>query len=261
MWSEAVADVAAGTRSIEIWARLGWIEIQRRYRRTAFGPFWTTISVGMFIFPLGFLWSRLWQIPINEFLPYLTCGIVAWGFISGLLTEGCATFSLQKELILSVRTPLTTLAFAVVWRNVIVMFHNLLLVFAVVFIFGEGLDLKALLFIPALALLFLNGLWVAILLGGLCCRYRDIQQVVTSLMAVIMFCTPVLWNPSQLGPEGQFWLQFNIFYHYVEIFRAPFLLTLPTMTNWLVIIGWTIVGWTAALFFISRFRKRIPYWV
>lgn len=259
--TEAIADVVDGTRAREIWGRLGWIDIQRRYRRTAFGPFWTTLSVGMFIFPLGFLWARLWGVPLEEFLPHLTCGMIAWSLISTMIVEGCVTFSAQKDLILSVRTPLTTLAYAVVWRNMIVMFHNLILVFVVVQFFGKGLDAKALMFFPAMVLLFLNGLWIAILLGGLCCRFRDIQQVVVSLMSVFMFCTPVLWNADRLGPDERFYLNFNMFFHFVEIFRAPFLQSYPTTANWLIIIGWTVVGWIAALLFIGRFRNRIPYWL
>ena len=49
----AYVDVVAGMGAIDIWGRLCWRETKRRYRRTAFGPFWTTVSLAFFITTLG----------------------------------------------------------------------------------------------------------------------------------------------------------------------------------------------------------------
>ena len=127
MWSEMMDDIREGASKYEIWSRLGWIDIQRRYRRTAIGPFWTTLSVGIFIFVLGFLWARLWQTDADQYLPYLTGGFIAWLMLAGMITEGCTTFVSATALLLSVKLPLSLLSYAVVWRNIIVLFHNLVL--------------------------------------------------------------------------------------------------------------------------------------
>lgn len=261
MLTEAVRDLIEGAKQHEIWSRLGWVEIQRRYRRTAIGPFWTTISVGMFIFALGYLWANLWGVPSNDFLPYLTCGMVAWSLIGGLITEGCATFVGSQSLLLSVRIPLTVLALTVVWRNFIVLLHNLVLVLIVLVVFQSDVNLKMMLFFPALLLVFFNGLWVATLLGGVCCRFRDVQQLIVSLLGIMMFCTPVLWSVDRLPPEAHFWIQFNVFFHFVEIMRAPLLGKAPALLSWGVVFAWGVFGWTITLMFMSRFRRRIPFWL
>ena len=65
----AVQDVVLATARWEMWNRLDWREVTGRYRRTVIGPFWTTLSVGIFIFVLGILWSTLWGKDPKEFLP------------------------------------------------------------------------------------------------------------------------------------------------------------------------------------------------
>ena len=55
----ALIDVVAGLLAFNIWGRLGWRATKRRYRRTVFGPFWTTVSVALFVLTLGLLWSML----------------------------------------------------------------------------------------------------------------------------------------------------------------------------------------------------------
>jgi ABC-type polysaccharide/polyol phosphate export permease len=49
----ACVDIIAGIRAVYIWSRLGWRDTKRRYRRTAFGPFWTSVSLALFVTTLG----------------------------------------------------------------------------------------------------------------------------------------------------------------------------------------------------------------
>lgn len=56
----AFIDVLAGIQAVDIWSRLGWRDTKRRYRRTVFGPFWTTVSLAIFVVTLGLIWGNLW---------------------------------------------------------------------------------------------------------------------------------------------------------------------------------------------------------
>src|SRR5579871_139282 len=74
----ALIDIIAGTWATEIWGRLGWRETKRRYRRTVFGPFWSTLSLAIFVVTLGVVWSNLWHIDPKTYLPFLTSGMLCW---------------------------------------------------------------------------------------------------------------------------------------------------------------------------------------
>src|SRR6202162_2773150 len=69
-------EVAAGFRAWRVWGIMGWDDIRQRYRRSVIGPFWITLSMGIFILVLGVIYSRLFHTELRTFLPYLTVGYV-----------------------------------------------------------------------------------------------------------------------------------------------------------------------------------------
>ena len=44
-----------------------------------------------------------------------------------------------------------------------------------------------------LVLIVLNGVWVGLLLGTICARFRDLPQIIASLMQIVFFVTPIMW--------------------------------------------------------------------
>lgn len=254
-------DVLAGTRAVDIWGRLGWRETKRRYRRTVFGPFWTMISLALFVGTLGLVWSNLWHKDPTSYLPYLTSGMVCWVFIVAICTEGCAGFCGYEKLIKQLRISYTMLACAVVWRNAIVFFHNLIIYVLVCIYFGVSIDWATLLVIPGFGLMSLNAIWIVIVLGTACARYRDLQQLVGNLLQISLFLTPIFWSPDQLTGRMATLAQFNPLYHLIAIVREPLLGRAPALLDWLIVIFITLVGWLVTIQVLTKFRRRIVYWL
>src|ERR1700686_2821463 len=86
------AEVLGGFRAWRVWTILGWDDIRQRYRRSVIGPFWITLSMGIFILVLGVIYSRLFHTDLQTYLPYLTVGFVVWGFISASANDSCIAF-------------------------------------------------------------------------------------------------------------------------------------------------------------------------
>ena len=261
---EAFTDLFEGIRLVDLWARIGWADVKRRYRRTVFGPFWSSFSLAVFVCTMGLVFATLWKIDPKEYLPYLASGMMTWVLLTSFLTEGCTVFIAAEGLIKQQRINHTMLLCAMVWRNLITFAHNLA-VYIPIYIYG-GLPLTAnvLLVVPGIFFLCLNGLWIALVLGMLCARYRDIQQVVATLIQISMFVTPIFWSPAQLAEHSRvqfLFVDYNMLYHYVEIVRSPLLGQLPSANSWLMVVLATILGWALAIFLFSRFRRRIAYWL
>jgi ABC-type polysaccharide/polyol phosphate export permease len=258
----ALRDIVAGLSDWRMWGRLGWQDIKRRYRRTAIGPFWTTLSLGVFMLALGIVWANLWHQDPKVYLPFLTTGLLAWNLVAAIISEGCTTFVSGEPLIKTLRFPYSLLACSVVWRNLIVFFHNIAIFLGVAMFAHLHPTWTMLLTVPGLFLIWLNGVWVAILLGVVCARYRDVQQVMISILQISMFVTPIFFTPSQLsGHLTKYFVLANPLYHYVDVIRAPMLGKFPSrLTYEWVIIG-TLAGWSAALWAYGRFRRRLAYWM
>ncbi len=104
-------------------------------------------------------------------------------------------------------------------------------------------------FIPALGLIVLNCVWVALCFGILATRYRDISPLLVSLVQLLFFMTPIIWNESTLQQQGAGdWakiVELNPLLHYLDIVRAPLLGADQELHHWVVVIVLTVVGWTS----------------
>jgi ABC-type polysaccharide/polyol phosphate export permease len=257
----AWVDVISGMCAFDIWGRLGWRETKRRYRRTVFGPFWTTVSIALFVTTLGLVWSNLWNKDPKAYLPYLTAGMVCWVFFSSICTEGCAAFWHNDKLIKQLRISYTLLACVSVWRNVTVFLHNIS-IFILVCIYARlSVAWPTLLVIPGFALLCLNAVWLVALLAAVCARYRDMQQLVTNLLQITLFLTPIFWSTDQLTGRMRTLIEFNPLYHLIAIVRDPMLGRAPEPLHWIVAACLALAGWTAIVLVLTKFRHRIVYWL
>jgi ABC-type polysaccharide/polyol phosphate export permease len=111
-----------------------------------------------------------------------------------------------------------------------------------------------------LLLIAINGLWVSLSLGILCTRFRDIPQIVASVLQITMFLTPVMWKADMVGRHT--WIvDWNPMNHFLELVRAPLYGVMPSSTTWLAVAAITVIGWAMTLMVFARYRTRIPYWV
>lgn len=255
-------DIFAALRGYELAGVLGWQDIRQRYRRSSFGPFWLTISMGVLIGALGLVFGNLFGTPMKEFLPFLTIGLILWTLISTALNEGCTGFTAAEAMIKQISLPLFTHILRVLWRNLIIFAHNLVIYPLVLIVFWVPLPATALLAIVGLVLLMINLSWMALLLGMFCTRYRDVPQIIANLLQVFFYLTPIIWMPNLLPKRASILLlNANPFFHLIEIVRAPLLGSLPSALNWQVGIVLAVAGWIFTILFYGRFRSRIAYWL
>ena len=258
----AISDLYGGYQNSPLWVMLGWKDLRLRYKRTILGPFWQTLSMALFVTVLGVLYSQMWRTNVAAFLPYLATGMSVWLFFSSALTEGCGVFVSNSGFIKLKGMPYSTFVFRLLFRNSLVFLHNLPVVFIVLYIFEFPITVTMLLAIPGLALVALNCFWMATLLGVLCTRFRDISNLVTSLVQIMFFTTPVFWNPDLIqGKRRAIFVESNPVYHLIEVVRAPLLGKEPDLKSWLVVAGIAVIGYLIMLIVYGRFRSRIPYWV
>src|SRR5579862_8330299 len=175
--TSAHEDLLRGLTKWHIYARLGWLEVKRRYRRTMIGPLWGTVSIAFSVAALGSIGVGLYQQAAATYVPFLAAGLIVWVMIQTIVTESCGLFISNQTLFRQTRLDYSILAYALVWRNVISFFHNLVVYMVVAVIFApHTFGAASLLVVPGLALVSVNAVWIALLLGMACLRFRDLQQ-------------------------------------------------------------------------------------
>lgn len=253
-------DLYEGLANWRLWSLLGWNDIRQRYRRSALGPFWITISMAIFIVLLGCIYAKLFHQDIAVFLPFVAAGMITWGFISGTTVEACSAFTENAGIIRQIKLPYTIYIMRMIWRSFIVFLHTVVLMVPIAIFFRMDVGLGVLLAIPGVLLVMLNQVWLAIVVGVVATRFRDTVQLVTAAMQILMFVTPIMWPVSAIS-DAHFVADINPFYHLIQLVRAPLLGEVAEPLSWIVVLCMCIAGYGLAVFALTRANPRLVYWL
>jgi len=256
----ACADAIAGLRAWRLWSKFAWHDMVARYRRSWVGPFWLVLTTAIFVGAMSLVYTTLFHMAVREYVPFIAAGVVSWGFIATTATESVSTFVDAETYIRQVRINLFVYVFRVVWRNVLVFAHQFIVVLIVLVLFGKfTLHTLPLAFL-GIFLFLLQAVWVAPLLGLLGTRFRDLQPIISNLLQVMFFVTPILWPPSLLGARR--WIaDFNPLNSLIAVLREPLLGAVPGTADYVYVIAITAAGFLLAGLMYGRFRLRVVYWL
>ena len=188
----ALLDLAQGARAHHLWYLLAWQDIRRLYRRSVLGPFWLTVSMGALVGVLGTLYGMLFEVDSADYVPFLALGFIVWTLISGVIGDGCNAFINAEGIIKQVGLPLSVHVYRLLRRHLIILAHNAAVFAVVAAVFAVWPGWTGLLALPGLLLLCLNGLWAGLLLGIVSARFRDVLPIVTSVVRICFFVTPII---------------------------------------------------------------------
>jgi ABC-type polysaccharide/polyol phosphate export permease len=195
------------------------------------------------------------------FLPFAAVGLVTWGLISACLTEGTRVFINQSAAIKQLPLPLPVHVLRMLWQQFAIMLHNAVAILLIIVVMRQPLNLNSVLVLPALLLLLVNLCWIALLLGIISARFRDVPIIVGSLIPIIFLATPIFWKPEMLPLSRAWVVGLNPIANLIEVVRAPILGSPPNVAVWLTCIVFAIVGWTITIAVYSRCRHRIALWI
>lgn len=236
-------------------------EIRRRYKRTTLGPFWSAASLSIFVGTFGLLYALLWKLDYQSFIPYLTSGMICWVFFNALIMEGAGGLVSFEAIMKQMRVPYVMVILLVSARNMFVFLHHLVIYLVVVLAFSVPINVNTLLFVPGLFLFLCATSSISLCAAIACARYRDIQQVLQSVLQVAMFVTPILYPKSLLGDHGSLIADLNPIYHLVNIVRAPLMGEIPSTMNYLVVSGLAVAFGAISFVTLMRVRRRLIHWL
>jgi ABC-type polysaccharide/polyol phosphate export permease len=256
----AFRDLRASGERLDLAWSLAWHDVVSRYRGSILGPFWITLSMGLMVLGIGVVYANLFGITLKDFLPLVALGIVFFGTMSGMITEGCSTFVQAAGMLSQTSLPMFTFVWRTVFRNLINLGHHLVIVVAVLIYYGYWRQSNIPVAVVGLVFMVLNTAWLSMLVGIASARFRDIPQIVISVMQFAMFVTPVFWPANRLGRHHVV-LDFNPFYHLLEAVRAPLMGGPVAPHTYLFLAVMAAVGWALTFSIFATIRRRIVHYL
>ena len=258
----AFADLIQGLKNYNVWMNYALYDIRQRFRRSTFGPFWLTISTGLMIVSIGYIFSKVFRQDMFVFIPRLATGLIFWNFLRMVVDESGKTFTDQVSFIRDVPAPLSIHFYRIFTRSFIVWLHDMVVFVPVYLIFPRPISIEYLLFIPGLLLFLMNLFFGGLIIAVLSTRFRDIPLVIANLMQIVFLITPIIWNIEIMEAKGRMAIvNWNPFYHVLEIVRAPLLGMSPDVLSWYFAGSMALVSFFIAIILFRRAYAKIPFWI
>lgn len=261
---KALEDIYSGLKLYPVYTLLAWTDVKNRYRRTKLGPFWLTISMGVFIAAVGLLYAGIFGNRGSNYIPYFGTGVIIWTYLNNTVQDQCDTFINSTAIAQNIDIPRSIFIFRTLVRSLIVLAHNCVIIILLLLIFKIEINLSILSSFGGIILISLNGLFVGMLFGIMCLRYRDLPHMIASGMQIMFFLTPILWQTSifEITDPRVSLISLNPFYHFIEIVRLPLIAgEVASSISWSIALFFTsCFGLMATYFYHKKFR-RIGLWL
>jgi len=257
------SDIIRAVQLWPVWLRLGIQDVRLRFRRSLLGVAWIFLNLTITILTIGFIYSSLLGQDLKKFLPFLTIGLVVWGYLTAAVVEGGMAFITAEGYIRQIGVPIYVYIFRSFVHVSLFMLLNLVTYFPVAYVSGITLHYGMLWAVPGLLLTATVVLLFITMFAYLHTRFRDAIPFASALLQVVFYVTPVIWPPESLHQQGLHWvIDYNPFYHLLEIIRRPLLQAEPAvaLSYWMVggLIGCLTVMAGSCVW---RYHQRIVYFL
>ncbi|TMQ92536.1 ABC transporter permease [Actinomadura soli] len=212
---------------------------------------------------------------IPGFVPFLVTGVFLFGFTQRSVSSGAKSVGDNLSLIRALHFPRATLPLAIAVVELQQLLMALVVLFAIIFAFGEQPTLQMLLFVPVVMLQLMFNVGISMVMARLGAFNRDITQLLPFVMRTwlytsgVIFSLPALIKQTKLAdyPFLSELMQLNPAYVYIELSRYVLLSRYRDhVTNdlhlneagqlWLAAIVWAVVMLVGGFMYFYRAEER-----
>ena len=232
-------------------------DLRGRYVGSLMGVFWSIIHPFVLLLSYTFVFSIVLQIkldfgPTDNFTLFLFCGLLPWLYFQDTVMRSCTSVVDQRNLVQRTLFPSEILPITMALSNLVTHLLGtaiLLLVLVYLGLLGKASILFPLTLLPLI--LFAVGIgWLA---AALQVFLRDTVQILTVLLTLWFWFTPVFYQMEMVPESLRVVMQFNPLTHVVQINRSLFLENrVPDLESWGILAGSSAI---AILFGGVVFRK------
>ncbi|GAA0289861.1 teichoic acid transport system permease protein [Gracilibacillus halotolerans] len=214
--------------------QLAVFELRGQHQNNFLGSFWQFLSpaiqIGIYWFVFGIGLRGGADINGTPFFLWLVLGIIPWFFIAPSITQASSSVYQKVSLVSKMNFPVSVLPTIRIISNSQQFFIMLGILFVITLLYGVKPSLYLIQIIYYICCMFIFLIAFGLITSTLATLARDFQVFLQSIIRMLFYLTPILWDTSLLvnsfGEKGQLIeniLKLNPFYYIVEGFRDAFL--------------------------------------
>ena len=234
-------------------------DIRIRYKQTVLGFGWAVLQPLGSMLVLTMVFSNFEGVkPAGVPYPlFLLAGLIPWTFFSSSVTNAGLSLMTQQQLISKVYFPRLFVPAATIGAYLVDMVIGLILM-GLVMVFYQTPPSINLIFLPfVLILTFASAMGLGLIFASVTVLYRDLRFIIPYIMQLMMYASPIFYQPSILSRRTQLIVSVNPITGLVTTFRWC-ILGLPLDVVSLVI---SLVATFAVLLFGLLFFRRTERYI
>lgn len=257
--------MAAAFPRLRIWAYLAFKQIQFEHRRSILGSAWIVLSYALTAAGIGFLMTQLQGRAVQDHVPHVMFGLAIWNFISSAVFAGADSMVNARAYLLQMKLPRSMFVLSILLRLSYLLGIQLVTAFVICFAFGWRPSVEMIWALPAFALYLVAGFGVALTLGLISARIRDVSTLSGAVMRLSFFFTPIIWTVGGSRDEADgfigFLVRWNPFSYVLDTLRDGLLGFPPDPVNWIVTGTIAVVLLITGIVTLERMGRRVTYWL
>lgn len=256
----ALQDLYDGAALMPLWWRVAVEQTVTRYRRTLLGPFWLASTTLATAFSLSVVFGSIFGGNFRDSMPFIMIGVVSWSMTGGLLPDSANTFVSGAGIMQVQKLPVSFHAYLQISRALINFAHQVVGLWLVLLVMGLAVvpHWHLLLTLP---IVLMAGFFLAIPLGMLSLRFRDINYMVSFVAQAMFMLTPVFWRRTQMPGHLHWIVDLNPFAHLLEIIRQPMQGHPAPMGDLIASLAFMVSVALLAVGSLTFFRRRVVFWL
>jgi len=210
-------------------------DLKARYRGSVLGFFWSFINPLTLLLIYTFVFKYVMPAAvkgIDNYSLFMFCGLLPWTWFASSLAESAGVLISGGNLIKKVLFPAEILPIVTVTSNMVHFFLALPILVVFLIYYRAPLTLPELAWFPVVvAVQYVFTLACALLLSALTVHFRDIRDILSNVLSLWFFATPIIYSYLHLPDTAKPFMKYmnlNPFVHlaisYQEIlfFAGPF---------------------------------------
>jgi ABC-type polysaccharide/polyol phosphate export permease len=235
-------------------------ELKARYRGSVLGFFWSFINPLLLLLIYSFVFKvflpQKWE-GYEHIELFMFCGILPWTWFSTSLLESSGVLISGGNLIKKVLFPAEILPIVTVLANMVHFFLGLPILALFLWYFQRPIEPVELLWFPVAVLIqLILTTGFALLLSALTVHFRDIRDILSNLMTIWFFATPIIYPYKIMEPWQMRILNANPMTHLIITYQEILYFKGPVgHWMWLLAVGAaSIVLFLFGYFVFDRLR-------
>lgn len=195
-------------------------ELRGRYKGSVLGFLWTFINPLLQLLVYTLVFSVIMRAGIEDYYMFLFVALVPWIFFSSALTGGAVSVLSQKDMVKKIYFPREIMPISYVTSAFVNMLLSFVVIFAVLFVTGYGVNVLALLCLPVVMIVeYVLALGIALLASALTVYFRDLEYILGIIAMAWQFMTPVMYDASMVPEQLLPIFNLNPMTHVIESYR------------------------------------------